>query len=49
MILLVLLLGIEHISEAAVDAGHRLPTVQVDVDLGVAESTTTSVTGNLQI
>ena len=38
----------EDISETAVDAGHGFTIVQVDVDSGVAESSTTSVTGDLK-
>ena len=37
----------EHESEAAVDAALGCPVIQVDVHLGMTESTATSVTGNL--
>ena len=39
---------VEDVSEPAVDAGHGFTTVKVDVDSGVAESSTTSVTGDLK-
>lgn len=39
---------LEHVSELTVDAAHGLPVVQVNVDLRVAQGTTTTVTGNLQ-
>jgi len=37
---------LEHVSELTVDAAHGLPVVQVNVDLRVAQGTTTTVTGN---
>ena len=40
---------VEDISEAAVDAGDGLPAVQVDVDLGMTQSSASSVTRNLNI
>ena len=42
-------LGGEDISETAVDAGHGFTIVKVDVDSGVAFSSTTSVTGDLKV
>ena len=46
---IIIRVGVEDVSEAAVDASDGLPAVQVDVDLGVAQSSTTSVTGDLNI
>ena len=43
------MLGIKDISEATVDAGHRFAIVKVDEDLGVTQSSTATVTGDLQI
>ena len=42
-------LRVEDISKTAVDAGDRFTIVQVDVDSRVAESSTTSVTGDLKV
>ena len=39
--------GRVHISEAAVDAAHGLPVIQVNVDLGVTQGATAAVTRDL--
>ena len=46
---IIIRVGVEDVSEAAVDASDGLPAVQVDVDLRMAQSSTTSVTGDLNI
>ena len=42
-----LMVWFEHESEATVDAALGCPVIQIDVHLGMTESTATSVTGNL--
>ena len=41
-------IGIEDVSQSAVDAGYGLLPVKIDVDLGVAQGAAPSVTGNLR-
>ena len=47
--MLLIFIRFEDISETAVDAGVFLTIVQVDVDPGVAEGSTASVTGDLDV
>ena len=42
-------LGVEHISESTVDTSLRSSIIKIDVDLGVTQSTTSSITCNLQL
>ena len=42
-------LGVEHISESTVDTSLRSSIIKIDVNLGVTQSTTSSITCNLQL